>query len=178
MTIYSSSARTLACTVAAATCLVGLGASSAVVAPAAVASESGPFASVRGQTITVVMEGGSTSTPDIQKLLPQFERATGIHVNYDVIPYDSLTSRVLLDFSSQQSSPDVVFDDWAYGRQFATDHYIVPLNSFDLELVGAHVVVPGPALDQGQSGVSLAGRPEASKPVSCREGLRRWLRGT
>ncbi len=131
MTIYSSSARTLACTVAAATCLVGLGASSAVVAPAAVAFESAPFASVKGQTITVVMEGGSTSTPDIQKLLPQFERATGIHVNYDVIPYDSLTSRVLLDFSSQQSSPDVVFDDWAYGRQFATDHYIVPLNSFE-----------------------------------------------
>lgn len=131
MKINSSRLRVLARSVTAATLLVGVTVSSAVATPSASAAKAPPFASVKGQTITVVMEGGSTSTPDIQKLLPQFEHATGIHVNYDVIPYDSLTSRVLLDFSSRQSSPDVVFDDWAYGRQFANDHYIMPLNSFE-----------------------------------------------
>jgi ABC-type glycerol-3-phosphate transport system substrate-binding protein len=85
--------------------------------------------SLSGQSITVVLEGGDPSTTAIQTLLPQFEHATGVHVTIDSIPYSSLTSDVLLEFSRHSSTPDVVMDDWVYGSEFAASKYIVPINS-------------------------------------------------
>jgi multiple sugar transport system substrate-binding protein len=91
---------------------------------------SGSASSLKGQTITVDMEGGDQSTTALQQLLPQFERATGIKVNFDAIPYDNLTSQVLLALSHQSPTPDVIFDDWEYGREFAQSGYIDPINSY------------------------------------------------
>jgi multiple sugar transport system substrate-binding protein len=93
-------------------------------------SAPGSASSLRGQTITVDMEGGDQSTTALQQLLPQFEKASGIKVKFDSIPYDNLTSQVLLALSHQSSTPDVIFDDWAYGREFARSGYIDPLNSY------------------------------------------------
>jgi multiple sugar transport system substrate-binding protein len=107
---------------------------SALVGAAAIAAPLGTSAQAQGlsgQSITVVLEGGDPSTTAIQSLLPQFEHATGIHVTIDSIPYNSLTSDVLLDFSRKSSTPDVVMDDWVYGSQFAAAKYIVPLNSIE-----------------------------------------------
>src|ERR1700742_1964842 len=37
----------------------------------------------------------------IIKLLPEFEKATGIKVNYEIVPYENTREREVLDFSGQ-----------------------------------------------------------------------------
>jgi ABC-type glycerol-3-phosphate transport system substrate-binding protein len=86
-----------------------------------------------GQTIRVLMEQ-HTSTDAIQKLLPQFEKATGIHVIMDVVPYNNLTSKALLGFSQRSSQYDVVFDDWVHGVGYAQAGYIQPVDQYAKQL--------------------------------------------
>lgn len=93
-------------------------------------SGSQPYA---GQTIKVLMEQ-HTSTDAIQKLLPQFEAATGIHVVLDVVPYNNLTSKALLGFSQHSSQYDVVFDDWVHGVGYAQAGYIQPVDQYASQL--------------------------------------------
>jgi multiple sugar transport system substrate-binding protein len=133
---------------------------SVVATAQASAAPAGP-SSLSGQSITVVMEGGDPSTTALQQLTPQFEKATGARVTIDSIPYNSLTSDVLLDLSRHSATPDVIMDDWVYGSQFAAAKYIVPLNALEqanTQFSGWSVYYP-PYLKTMTEGTSVYGVP-------------------
>ena len=78
-----------------------------------------------GQTITVLLEGHPASDA-IQRMIPQFTEATGIKVNAEIVPYNDLTSKALLEFSTQSGRYDIVMDDWVHGVGYASAGYITP----------------------------------------------------
>jgi len=80
-------------------------------------------------TIRAMMEPHPT-TSALKEMAADFEKDTGIKVILEEVPYDSLTSKALLNFASQSSDYDVVMDDWVYGVGFANAGYIAPLNVF------------------------------------------------
>ncbi|WP_413727777.1 ABC transporter substrate-binding protein [Sodalis sp. RH19] len=78
-------------------------------------------------TLRVLLEGHSTSD-SIKAMLPEFEKATGIKVQAEIVPYADLTSKALLAFSSKSGRYDVVMDDWVHGVGYASAGYIAPLD--------------------------------------------------
>ena len=83
----------------------------------------------KGQHITVLLEGHPTSDA-IKAMLPEFTQATGIDVDAEIVPYNDLTSKALLEFSSQSGRYDVVMDDWVHGVGYASAGYIEPISSY------------------------------------------------
>lgn len=79
-----------------------------------------------GQTITVLLEGHPASDA-IQRMIPAFTEATGIKVNAEIVPYNDLTSKALLEFSTQSGRYDIVMDDWVHGVGYASAGYITPI---------------------------------------------------
>lgn len=82
----------------------------------------------KGKEITVLLEGHSTSNA-IQKLLPDFEKKTGIKVNLEIVPYSDLTSKALINFSSRSGRYDIVMDDIVHGYGYVNGGYVEPLDS-------------------------------------------------
>lgn len=65
-----------------------------------------------------------------QELIPQFEEATGIDVEWEVLPYENSREREVLDFASGTADFDVVLVDVVWIGEFAASGWLTPLETF------------------------------------------------
>ena len=65
-----------------------------------------------------------------QELIPQFEEATGIDVEWEVLPYENSREREVLDFTSATADFDVVLVDVVWIGEFAASGWLTPLSTF------------------------------------------------
>ncbi len=63
------------------------------------------------------------------KLLPQFEKATGIKVNYEIVPYENARERQILDFTSN-GELSIALVDLVWIGEFAENGWIQPIETF------------------------------------------------
>jgi len=63
------------------------------------------------------------------KLLPQFEKATGIKVSYETVPYENSREREVLSFTSGDEL-DVVLTDVVWIGEFAGNGWLEPVKTF------------------------------------------------
>lgn len=63
------------------------------------------------------------------KLLPEFEKKTGIKVNYEIIPYENTREQEVLRFSSAEPL-DVVLTDVVWIGEFAGNGWLEPITTF------------------------------------------------
>jgi Maltose-binding periplasmic proteins/domains len=114
-------------TVAASILAIGL-ALSACSSPASTPS-AGSSSAATGGTVRVLAED-INYTDNWKKLLPQFEKETGITVKIDTVPYSDMASKILLGFTQKSSDYDVVFNDNTYGVGYHQSKYIEDLNQY------------------------------------------------
>src|SRR5919112_518936 len=65
----------------------------------------------------------------IIKLLPEFERKTGIKVNYEIVPYENTREKEVLNFSSK-GDLTIALVDLVWIGEFAENGWIVPIETF------------------------------------------------
>ncbi len=65
----------------------------------------------------------------IIKLLPEFEKATGIKVNYEIVPYENTREKEVLNFSSQ-GDLSIALVDLVWLGEFAENGWIEPISKF------------------------------------------------
>src|SRR6185437_8324316 len=65
----------------------------------------------------------------IEKLLPQFEKATGIKVSYEVVPYENTREKEVLNFSSQ-GDLSIALVDLVWLGEYAENGWIQPISKF------------------------------------------------
>ena len=65
----------------------------------------------------------------IIKLLPEFEQATGIKINYEIVPYENTREKEVFNFSGQ-GDLSVVLVDLVWIGEFAENGWIVPVDQF------------------------------------------------
>ena len=65
----------------------------------------------------------------IEKLLPDFEKATGIKVNYEVVPYENTREKEVLNFSSQ-GDLSIALVDLVWIGEFAENGWIQPIAKY------------------------------------------------
>jgi multiple sugar transport system substrate-binding protein len=65
----------------------------------------------------------------IIKLLPQFEKATGIKVNYEIVPYENTREKEVLDFNSH-GDLTMALVDLVWMGEYAENGWIVPVDKF------------------------------------------------
>lgn len=82
-----------------------------------------------GTSINVIAEA-TANTAVIEKLLPDFERKTGIQVQLEQAPYDSLVQKAVLDFTTQKGNYDVLSIPYEYLGSFAEKKYLRPMDDF------------------------------------------------
>src|SRR5437588_10416601 len=82
-----------------------------------------------GTQLNVIGEA-TANTQIIQNLLPDFEAKTGIHVNIEQAPYDSLVQKAVLDFTTKKGNYDVLSIPYEYLGSFAEKRYIAPIDDF------------------------------------------------
>jgi multiple sugar transport system substrate-binding protein len=63
------------------------------------------------------------------KLLPEFEKKTGIKVNYEIVPYENSRERQVLDFTGG-GEIDVVLTDVVWIGEFAGNGWLEPVKTF------------------------------------------------
>ncbi|WP_425145258.1 ABC transporter substrate-binding protein [Deinococcus sp.] len=63
------------------------------------------------------------------KLIPEFEKESGIKISYEVVPYESTNQRYVLDFTSGGGA-DLVLNDVVWIGQFADAGWMVPMEKF------------------------------------------------
>ena len=63
------------------------------------------------------------------KLLPQFEKSTGIKVSYETVPYENSREREVLSFTSGEQL-DVVLTDVVWIGEFAGNGWLEPVTTF------------------------------------------------
>jgi multiple sugar transport system substrate-binding protein len=68
----------------------------------------------------------------IIKLLPQFEQATGIKVNYDIVPYENTREKEVLDFNSH-GDLTMALVDLVWLGEYAENGWIVPVEKFSAD---------------------------------------------
>jgi multiple sugar transport system substrate-binding protein len=83
-----------------------------------------------GQTINVLAEDISY-TDNWKKVLPAFEKKTGIKVKIQTVPYTSQSSKILLNFSQKSSAYDVVMNDNTFGPGYYKAGYVANLASYE-----------------------------------------------
>lgn len=66
----------------------------------------------------------------IIKLLPEFEKATGIKVNYEIVPYENTREKQVLNFSSGQGDLSIALVDLVWIGEFAENGWIAPIDKF------------------------------------------------
>ncbi|MBJ6752047.1 ABC transporter substrate-binding protein [Geomonas anaerohicana] len=64
------------------------------------------------------------------KLIPEFERVTGIRVNWELIYYEDMRKSLVLDFTSGNPRFDVILIDIVWLGEFASAGWVTPLASF------------------------------------------------
>ncbi|KEZ76554.1 ABC transporter substrate-binding protein [Salinisphaera hydrothermalis] len=83
----------------------------------------------KGVTINVVgLERPSYKAA--QALTPEFEKETGIHVNWTTFPYESTLKAETLNFVSQSGQYDVVLSDVVWPVTFVDAGWVVPMKHF------------------------------------------------
>lgn len=87
-------------------------------------------ASVKGAHIRVLAEPISW-TDNIKKLLPQFEKESGITVTVDTVPYTDEPAKIALNFSQKSSTYDVVFTDNVYGVGYHQSKFVEDLTPYE-----------------------------------------------
>jgi multiple sugar transport system substrate-binding protein len=65
----------------------------------------------------------------IEQLLPQFEKQTGIKVNYEVVPYENTREKEVLNFNGQ-GDLDIALVDLVWIGEFAENGWIQPIDKF------------------------------------------------
>lgn len=65
----------------------------------------------------------------IEKLLPEFEKQTGIKINYEVVPYENTREKEVLNFSGQ-GDLDIALIDLVWIGEFAENKWILPIDTF------------------------------------------------
>lgn len=65
----------------------------------------------------------------IIKLLPEFERRTGIKVNYEIVPYENTREKQVLNFTAR-GDLTVALVDLVWIGEFAESGWIVPVETF------------------------------------------------
>ena len=65
----------------------------------------------------------------IEKLLPDFEKQTGIKVSYEVVPYENTREKEVLNFNGQ-GDLDIALVDLVWIGEFAENGWIVPIDKF------------------------------------------------
>src|SRR5256886_8922863 len=65
----------------------------------------------------------------IIKLLPEFEKKTGIKVNYEIVPYENSREKQVLNFSSK-GDLTMALVDLVWIGEFAENGWIVPIEKF------------------------------------------------
>ena len=66
----------------------------------------------------------------MQKLLPAFEKATGIKVNWIQLQETPLRSKTGLELSAASTDIDVIMCDFLYMNQYAKAGYLAPLDEY------------------------------------------------
>ena len=64
------------------------------------------------------------------RLIPEFEKATGIKVNWESIYYEKMREALVLDFTSGKPRFDVILIDIVWIGEFASAGWVVPLATF------------------------------------------------
>lgn len=65
-----------------------------------------------------------------QELTPEFEKETGIHVNWTIFPYESTLKAETLNFVSHSNQYDAILSDVVWPVTFAGAGWVVPLKHF------------------------------------------------
>jgi ABC-type glycerol-3-phosphate transport system substrate-binding protein len=65
--------------------------------------------------------------------LSEFEKANGIKVNIETVPYADQAAKILLNFSQKSSDYDVVFTDNVYGIGYYESEYVEDLSQYEGE---------------------------------------------
>lgn len=83
-----------------------------------------------GVTIRAMMEPHPASYA-LQSLVKEFEEKTGMKVVLEIVPYDHLTEKALLSFTSRKGDYDVVHDDAAFhAGGYVRAGYLEPLDAY------------------------------------------------
>ncbi len=83
----------------------------------------------RGQSITVL----SIEDPfyfQLRKVLPEFEKSTGIHVKLEGVSYNAMHAEMVNASITHSSTFDVLTPDAMWISEFADNGWIVPLNKY------------------------------------------------
>lgn len=82
-----------------------------------------------GTQLNVIAEATANSAI-LEKLLPDFEAETGIHVSLEQAPYDSVVQKAVLDFTTKKGNYDVLSVPYEYLGSFAENKYIAPIDGY------------------------------------------------
>jgi ABC-type glycerol-3-phosphate transport system substrate-binding protein len=72
----------------------------------------------------------SPATDATLKLLPEFERETGIKVIFDIYPYIALREKILTEFLGRTGTYDLVMADCIWIPEFAAAGYLKPIEEY------------------------------------------------
>lgn len=64
------------------------------------------------------------------ELIPEFEAATGIDVNWEIMPYENSREKQVLDFTGMTGNYDCVLIDVVWVGEFAASGWVVPMQQF------------------------------------------------
>jgi len=83
-----------------------------------------------GVTINALMEGHPSSDA-LKQLQGEFEAATGIKVNLEIIPYNELPQKAMLGFSQGSDQYDIIFNDmFIHGPGYVHNDFVLPLDGY------------------------------------------------
>jgi ABC-type glycerol-3-phosphate transport system substrate-binding protein len=97
----------------------------------AACSSSGDSGNGSGKGTVTVLAEDISYTDNWKKLLPEFEKQTGIDVKIETVPYSDQASKILLNFSQKSSAYDVVFTDNTYGTGYYQSKYVEDLSPYE-----------------------------------------------
>lgn len=80
-------------------------------------------------TLNLLME----DVPDthiIKELLPEFEEATGINVNFEIVQYTDMHTKLITQFMVKKSAYDVIEVDNYWAGEFPAGNWLEPLDEY------------------------------------------------
>ncbi|MBE3144521.1 MAG: sugar ABC transporter substrate-binding protein [Planctomycetes bacterium] len=83
----------------------------------------------KGTTVHAMLQGHPTDKA-IAKLLPEFEKATGIKVVIEILPFADMTAKNFLTISQKSDRYDVFMDNWGSGIGYMASGGLEPLDAY------------------------------------------------
>lgn len=128
---------------------LALCAGAALLAPTPAASQAQPWAieraaqPLRGTQLNVIFLD-RPGYRAIIRLLPEFERRTGIKVNYQIVPYENTREKQVLDFNAG-GDLTLALVDLVWIGEFAENGWILPIDKFaaDASITDPNLNLPG-----------------------------------